>query len=256
MQTHTPRQFLGGEEEENYGRVDGPPTPQQSTTTMGIRGLYNRGIVFGKDGGCLSGPSIYVLPLGLLTDIKLFLSYSWDDGLFQPVVHTAHIPAKGKLQPYHYFSYEVISDSSFTVTRLVKVQRMFRERLNAPARLAIQAVAKGCAPRVVSFDSLLHIVQSEAVFAMLAYAPRQGRHHGPRKGHHDGPRKCHRFCETGCDTFGDAHCKIRPMQQVRGAGFDHIPVLSTMMCLRRKKEWTEAIDIWRGEWPVQPRSWI
>ena len=208
------------------GRIDRTPTQQQLMPTTMFKDFYNRGIVFGNDGGCLSGPSIYVLSLGLLTGINKFLSYSWDDGLFQPVVQTYLIPAPGKLQPYHYFSYEVISTASFTVSRLVKLQRILRRRLNASARLVIRTIAKGCAPRGFNFDSRLNIVQSEAVFAMLAYAPSQGHFVGRTDGR-----------------------MIEPPSRIIGTGDYGPPLLYTLISLRESLQWSLAI-----RWPVQSEN--
>ena len=208
-----------------HGGVVWPPTPQQFMTTTEFKDFYNRGIVFGQDGGCLSGPRIYVMSSGVRTGINRFLSYSWGDGFFQPVVQASYgssFAIPGRPQPYHYFSYEVISDSSFTVARLVKLQRIFRKRLNAAAQLAIRTVAKGCAPRGFNFDSRLNIVQSEAVFAMLAYAPTQGR----AVGRIDNRR-------------------IEPPVRVIGTGVNGPALLITMAALRRSRRWPVTL------WPVQ-----
>jgi hypothetical protein len=158
------------------GRIDRTPTQQQLMPTTMFIDFYNRGIVFGQDGGCLSGPRLYVLSTGVLTDIEIFLSYIWDDDFFQPVIQTSYgldAPSPGERRPYHFFSYEVISDSSFTVTRLVKLQRIVRKRLNASAWRVINSVAKGCALKGYSFESHLNILQSETIFDIIAYAPSQ-----------------------------------------------------------------------------------
>ena len=160
-----------------------PPTSQQCLTQMEIRDFYNRGIVFGKDGSCLSGRNIYVLSSGVLTGIEKFLGYSWDDGFFQPVVQAKILPELAHSEaafptsplhvpePHHYFSYETIGDSSVTVSRLIKVQRLFRECLNANTRRVVKAVAKGGPSGVGHFNSRLSVLQSDDVFALLKYAP-------------------------------------------------------------------------------------
>jgi hypothetical protein len=176
----------------------------------------------------LSGPGLYLLSSGVLTCINKFLSFSYDDGFLQPVVQTTlSAGAIFSHVPYHYFSHEVISDSSFTVSRLVKLQRIFRKKLNALAWCVIESVAKGCASRFANFDSRLSIVQSEAVFSMLAYDP--------------SPRHV-----VGCTDERRIEEPEEP-ERVGRAGYNHPVLLRTMIALRRERK----SFLWRPIWLVQ-----
>ena len=167
------------------GRNTRGNAPQRFLSSSEIAAFHERGIVFGADGGCLTGPVVYALASGSLVGVDKFLSYTWWDNppspprhYFQPVVQTFALPGPdGRiLAPDldHFFAYEIISDSGLTVSRIVRFQRRFRARCNAVRRSRVRAVAIADGASLGT-SSYACIVQCEPVLAMLDFAC--GCHH-------------------------------------------------------------------------------